>query len=916
MRYRLNKLLFCAIALSYAALASAGLKVAVVQGTAGTGTPTFTQDFTDSNAGFSSDVKAVIFLGSSATANHTATNTRRFNIGFAAATGGNTQATSSLIAANGTTADAAAIYSETEAYNFVETNFGSSGEFSINSWLSNGVRVNWTDQSSGELLTAILLGGDIEAKVVFADFTNATAPESLSISHGLGGTPEIIIALGQLATASSTVRQSLGFWYNGTYSSFATQLNDGGGSPSVALNLFSTGILGFTTGVSNAALSNTVTLSSVGSSNFTATASAQTDGKLAFLVLRSTGANPLVASLGTYDSATSTGNSTIVSGMTVKPQVLLSVPSIMTATGTSVTDPAGVNGLVAAVDNAGAGTQYGGIVVSSDDGAATSVEKSQATNSQALRILSIAAGAVDVQATVNAWNSGGITLNYSDAGGSAFKIPYIAFGMSNTVTPVLSSVSIDDRSTSSIRTAYTLNVNGTVYGARLSNGSSTPTCDALEAQTATGAVQYSTPDTATANVANNFTFGSITDGTVTDIVLCGEDGSGNDSSVSRIEDAYKLPAFSASPSFVDCDDNGCTFSKTLDGPGSVYLAGCISGSTAPTVTQVENGQCTGGVTAKGSASDDATGNISDDVSDSPAFPTYDWYIVGTYGGQHEAAVHSFLDQWMDEPTGKNFLEIASVADGTPCKKNNDDGDPDIVAGDILVIDEATTPDSFTTNPFDDCNYEFLEGDDSAQYVCISVYDYDLGSYFTGGGGICGAGYMSSWVNKSLPTCGGEATILTRIGVPFSQQLSCVDPDNYPLTYSHTGTPPSGLTLSSSALLDGEPNVEDEDGASVTLTAEDVAGNIATMDLTIYAIDTVTVPDCFNISKNSCLSAMQSKFISLEDTEIRIRCDAALTSDNVLDQSLAADSEVDPLEQLDYITVSKGKCKRKFINITN
>jgi len=403
------------------------LKVAIAQAAAGTGTPTFTQDFTDASAGFSSDVKAAIFVGSQATANHTTTGRAALNIGVAAATGGNTQGAVSTDSDDGlVTTDSNGYGDDSFAYvNARPSTAGSDGEFSINSWLSNGVRVDWADQSESELITAVLLGGDIEARVV-STALNGTTP--VTLNHGLSAAPEVIIGLTSTASdagAPGTGRISIGFWDGTNYVSYSVASSNAAGSENLGADLSTTYILSeiTTAGVLNWSAS----LSSVGATTFDVTASAATTDLVIFLCLRGTGA-ALAASAGVFDTSTSTGVATEVSGLSVAAQVLLAIPTLQTATGLDGAGDMNI-GLIAAVNNSGAGTQYGGCVNSLDDGVSPTVNKSQSTNSQALRCLD-AAGAADVEATIDSWGTS-VALNYSNVNASAFKIPYLAFGQAS-----------------------------------------------------------------------------------------------------------------------------------------------------------------------------------------------------------------------------------------------------------------------------------------------------------------------------------------------------------------------------------------------------------------------------------------------------------------------------------------------------
>lgn len=394
------------------------LKVAVVQAAAASGSPTFTQDFTDSV--FSSDVRGALFIGSSATTNETASANAQLNFGFAGATGGTTQASVSLRAVDAAaTTETHNNVSASLAYNFSRGDSTTDGEFSINSFLSNGVRVDWADQSFGELITCVLLGGDIEARVVSATFTGGAAPDTRTVAHGLGGAPEVILAFCRVAFGTQT---SIGAWDGSGYVHFTTYSANAGAVADIYSRVETTGIVA---PKATSTPSFTATLTNVGASNFDVQTDTPNSRTIYFLCLRGT-SGAIVAKTGVFDTPTSTGDSAVVSGMSAAPQLLLAIPTRQTATGNVTGDDAGAFGLIAAATNTG--TQYGGVTASEDDGADPSVSKSQSTNSQALRVLDIT-GAADIEATVSSWDSGGVTLNFSNINASARKIPYLAFGV-------------------------------------------------------------------------------------------------------------------------------------------------------------------------------------------------------------------------------------------------------------------------------------------------------------------------------------------------------------------------------------------------------------------------------------------------------------------------------------------------------
>jgi hypothetical protein len=166
------------------------------------------------------------------------------------------------------------------------------------------------------------------------------------------------------------------------------------------------------------------------------------------------------------------------------------------------------------------------------------------------------------------------------------------------------------------------------------------------------------------------TFTSYTVGTLRDGGFCLHSTANGDSAVSSLADMYKLPAFSSAAVVSGQTSAAFTIAKTLDGAGTVYAVACKGGSTAPSVTDVEASHCASASTPEASTSGNATADLT--LGGSLAFPYYDLYVVGTYGSQHEAAVHSLTTQFLNAPTGFQYVTLASVTDsGSVPKRFND-----------------------------------------------------------------------------------------------------------------------------------------------------------------------------------------------------------------------------------------------------
>jgi hypothetical protein len=300
--------------------------------------------------------------------------------------------------------------------------------------ISNGARLNFSQTDGGTyLINGLMLAGtDVEVKT--STITFATTDTSKTFAHNLTGTPGILIFfIGNQSTSfdisNVPLTRSIGIW-DGTNSfghSFAFSANASPvqGSAAITADL---GHYIFNNGVDFA----TWSVSGVGSTNLTISRTATNTQPAEVIVIGIRAlSGTLAAKAFQTTTPTSSGFSTIVSGMTGQPQVLLTFPTRLTTNGSIVTDDsAGSYGMGVAVNNAGTTQQMStAATIKSGAGVTTTVAKCQTFNNKALSIVDNT-GAANVLATVNSWDSGGVTLNYSqNSGGGAYEVIGLAFGI-------------------------------------------------------------------------------------------------------------------------------------------------------------------------------------------------------------------------------------------------------------------------------------------------------------------------------------------------------------------------------------------------------------------------------------------------------------------------------------------------------
>lgn len=421
------------------------MKVALKQSAMPTN-PTANQDFTDGV--FSSDVKLLLPFFGRAVANATITGQAGLSIG---GSDGTNQASIShhieddLI----TTSDGDSRAFTTNTACLADAVTNSSIAEAAGSLLSNGGRLAWTDWNANELINALLVGGSDVLAAVSNGVLNSTT--DVPITHGLGATPDVIIAFTINRDAVNNGTQafgSIGFYdvVNNTYASVAYR-NTNATTTSVAQALYTDSI------VSNIEVAGTrnyrVTLNDIGATTFdmvadAVTANAPTTPPVVFFIcLKVTNGTFKV---GTFLTKTSTGVQVDISGMAAKPKLEILLPTFLTALDTisNATTPSSL-GFGAAVDNESVTEQACASCYAQDAivlGNPTPVTNTESytSNSKAGFIFD-SAGAAAVEFSVDSWISGGVSHNYSTANASGRYVAYLAIAQeAAAATPLMGQI--------------------------------------------------------------------------------------------------------------------------------------------------------------------------------------------------------------------------------------------------------------------------------------------------------------------------------------------------------------------------------------------------------------------------------------------------------------------------------------------
>lgn len=261
------------------------------------------------------------------------------------------------------------------------------------------------------------------------------------------------------------------------------------------------------------------------------------------------------------------------------------------------------------------------------------------------------------------------------------------------------------------------------------------------------------------------------------------------------------------------------------------------------------------------------------------------------------------------PAGKADVTVASIGADTWCEDFNTTATPDIAAGDTIRIDEATSPGGLVLTHGTDCSLEY-SGNDSRQFVEYEIYDDSVGDWMTGG--VDGVGTLV--FNNLGATCDQPADLFLDVGAAmstFDLDDLCLDAEGDSLTYAVTsGTLPTGVSLNgSTGALTGTPTVENESGASVTFTATDPYGATATQSMTLYPLDTITVPTCTGgVDVGTCVASIDATLF-LQAGTTNYQCSESVAASDVISQSPAAAAEAAPFTSINLV-VSTGACTNK------
>ncbi len=379
-----------------------------------------------------------------------------------------------------------------------------------------------------------------------------------------------------------------------------------------------------------------------------------------------------------------------------------------------------------------------------------------------------------------------------------------------------------------------------------------------------------------------------------------------------IKPAAAAPTFSSGPTVSAQDENDYTLSYTPSTSATFYAVACLKDSTAPTVSQVKAGNCTGDAAAIASVNEAVTGADTTVLGGSLTRPIHDLYAVLSNAGG-DTSLQTLADEMLDAPTGYQYDLLASVSVTSPCADLNADITPDIAAADVSKFPTTTSPSGYAFTAGTDCDTSYSDPVGSRQSVTLDVYDTSAGDWMSGGP-------ATVYFNNSAPEClvancefdTGELFIdgEEMAEIDTATWFDDADGDTPTITSSDTGTGTGAdKRPANTSYTDGvwagtlACNGGDTTG-SHTITATDVAGDTAAVTVTWACYDQVAVPDCEGDSLATCLAEAEAVSLSVVSSFV---CDPTGEAfGTVLSQDPAAAASVNPFSGM-TIETSSGPC---------
>lgn len=291
----------------------------------------------------------------------------------------------------------------------------------FNSWITDGIRITWSNAIYSELITAVFFGGaDLNVKVDSISLGNTTSAQTYS---SMGFNADIVFACGVSATTSRGVLDDYILWHGlikndgGSITQVCQcQAEDDNLADSAPVARMMNDKFGAKLNVSDGSVAHEYSASNFTSSGFDFTTSSAAGNEYFHILGLSLGGAE--SSVGVYNPPTTATTSTISSSFT--PQFCLiglnACASVDTAEQDGEAGPYGLSALDAT-------NQYSSIVTIADASATTNT-KSRSTD-KAVKLINHDNTATLDEASLSSFNSSGTNLSFSTASGSTRQWIYL-----------------------------------------------------------------------------------------------------------------------------------------------------------------------------------------------------------------------------------------------------------------------------------------------------------------------------------------------------------------------------------------------------------------------------------------------------------------------------------------------------------
>lgn len=469
------------------------------------------------------------------------------------------------------------------------------------------------------------------------------------------------------------------------------------------------------------------------------------------------------------------------------------------------------------------------------------------------------------------------------------------------------------RTSNSIDFTATLTDGGattTLYGVLVASGSGAPSCTQVKAgQNSSGASAVAAVNgTITTTVQKTLTFGSLTNGNTLDAYFCANNATG-DTTVKSVTGVYKTPTLTAGPTLASATTTAMTVGYTPDGTHTVSIVVCKFGSTAPTLSQVKAGQCTGGATALSSASKSSSGADTQSLSgqNTATRAGGDVYAAATHSSA-DSTVYSLTGQLLAPPAGSQYVTASGLPYSGTCSGSSGCSivtgiSPSIVNGDVLKCVTLTSPDAHAFILYSDGSWQIVAlGDTARQEFDCDFFDVSLDAWH---------GSWQNWNGNHAPTqIAAPASSLLLVAT--GSAMTCIDltalvndVEHDTLTYAlQSGSWPSGVTLSGGSVC-GTPTSA---GAyPVTIRVTDITGEY--VDLTPFTLTTVgpvTVPNVVGTLGAAATATLEGVYLRAPGASQTNVCSGGRAATEVAGQNPASGSVVSPFSDV-ALSLATGVC---------